>query len=76
MELKIFELRFNGGIMYRVLSKNRTGQELVKKLGQSDVVSIEKEQKFTKYLYCDQLVEVQEIEQSDSIARDAWRLTE
>lgn len=76
MELNLFQIRLNGGLMYPVMSKSLDGMQLILKLAQSDIFSITKHGSYPKYLSFEHVVEVQQIELTQTQKDAAWVLKE
>jgi hypothetical protein len=76
MELNIFSIKLNGGVAYSILSKASDSTELILKLAKSNVFAIDKSGQNTKYLFFDQMVEVQQLEQTNSQKEVSWTLKE
>lgn len=76
MELKLFSVRFNGGISYEILSKRQDSEAFLLQLNKSNFFSIEKELVEPKYLSVVQIVEVQQLEITESGKKKAWLLKE
>lgn len=76
MELNLFSVRFNGGISYDILSKCTDSAMLLVQLNKSNFFSVEKELLQPKYLSVDQIVEVQQLQMTESGQSKAWTLKE
>lgn len=77
MELKfLYSVRFNGGISYDILSKSLNSEELLLRLSKTNFFSIEKELVQPKYLSVLHIVEVQQLELTESGKNKAWTLKE
>lgn len=76
MELNLFNIKLAGGLMYTVESTAKTGTDFILTLAKSNVFTIEKTSQMPKYLFFDQMVEVQQIEPTNSARENSWILKE
>jgi len=76
MELNLFNVKLVGGVMYTIESVSKTSQDFILALARSNVFVIEKTGQMPKYLFFDQMVEVQQIELTNTARENSWILKE